>query len=111
MSDWLIVAPERPDDEALAATAWIARETAARAPSASATLLGIGAVRAAFEQHLAASADLSGLAFFGHGKEDRLFDADRAAQAEGPALLDRDNIARLRGFWVHAFACWSGKQL
>lgn len=111
MSGWLVVSPERPDDEALAVTAWIARETIARAPIAPAILAGAGAVRAAFERHLADVAGPAGLAFFGHGSEDRLFDADRPALANGPALLDRDNVGRLRGFWVHAFACWSGRQL
>ena len=36
MTEWLIVAPERPDDEALAATAWIALKTVARAGNAPA---------------------------------------------------------------------------
>lgn len=111
MTKWLVVAPERPDDDALAATAWIARETMARASIAPMMLTGIDAVRAAFEQRLKESAELAGLAFFGHGAEDRLFDADRPALAKGPALLDLDSVGRLRGFWVHAFACWSGKQL
>ncbi len=111
MTGWLIVAPERAGADALAATAWIARETAARAPSAPGTLAGVGAVRAAFEEHLAARDDIVGIAFFGHGADDRLFDADRPAFADGPALLDRENLGKLRGLWVHAFACWSGKQL
>jgi len=111
MTTWLVVAPERANDEALAATAWIARETAARAPIAPAMLTGSGAVRAAFEQRLAEGGELAGLAFFGHGGEDRLFDADRAALGVGPAILDHDSVGRLRGFWIHAFACWSGKQL
>ncbi len=111
MTEWLVVAPERPDDETLAVTAWIARETAARAATAPVVLAGRAAVRSVFEQRLAERADLAGLAFFGHGGEDRLFDADRPAGADAPALLDRDNVGRLRGFWVHAFACSSGKQL
>lgn len=111
MTLWLLVAPERDLDEALARTAWIARETAARAATSPIILAGTGAVRAALEQHLLGTAALSGLAFFGHGAEDRLFDADRPEKEDGPALLDGDNVGRLQGLWVHAFACWSGKQL
>jgi hypothetical protein len=111
VSAWLVVAPERADDAALSSSAWIARATIRRAPVAPATLTGTDAVRAIFEQHVAGTPGLTGVAFFGHGAEDRLFDADRVPQADGPGLLDSGNVALLRGCWVHAFACWSGKTL
>lgn len=111
MKPWLLVAPERPDDTSLPAASRIARETAARAPLGPTVLAGRGAVRAAFEGLLDATPGLAGLAFFGHGADDRLYDADRPPEGKGPALLDRENVSRLRGFWIHAFACWSGNAL
>lgn len=111
MTVWLMVAPEHPDDEALPNTAWIAQQTIATAPRAPIALTGRGAVRLTFERLVSATPALEGVAFLGHGFEDRLFDADRVPCADGPALLDADNIALLRGCWVHAFACWSGLTL
>ena len=111
MTAWLVIAPERADDDALRNSAWIAQCTIRCAKIAPATLAGAGAVRAAFERHVAATPGLAGLAFFGHGAEDRLFDAERAPRADGPGLLDSSNVALLRGCWVHAYACWSGKTL
>jgi hypothetical protein len=75
------------------------------------TLTGAQAVRAALEARVSESPNLTGLAFFGHGGEDRLFDADRAPAMDGPALLDRTNVGLLRRCWIHAFACSSGKTL
>lgn len=110
MTAWIVVAPERDDDDALAQSAWIARQTMVASPS-PVTLVGASAVRAAFENLVGKHGGLRGVAFFGHGVDDRLFDADRAPGADGPALLDVDNVALLRECWVHAYACRSGAAL
>lgn len=62
-----------------------------------------GARRAMLE--LALASEAAGLAFFGHGGEDRLFDND------GAAALDEHNLALVRDRWVHAFACRAGDHL
>lgn len=111
MTDWIVLAPERADDDALKVTAWIARETIALAARAPISLIGSDAVRTEFERAVATTAGLGGVAFFGHGKPDRLFDADRPPEAPAPALIDEANVALLRGCWVHALACWSGATL
>lgn len=111
MTSWLVVSPLRDDDEALRATAWVARKTIEHATEAPESLLDGAAMRANFEQHLAATPELAGIAFFGHGGEDRLFGAERAPETDGPAIIDLGNVALLRGRWVHAFACNSGKTL
>ena len=64
---------------------------------------GERARRGALEQALAG--EVRGLAFFGHGAEDRLLDAS------GTAALDERNLACVRGRWVHAFACRAGDHL
>ena len=105
MSDWLLVSPRCMDDPALEVSAWIAAATASRAPQAPRLLTEAAAVRGSFEAQVKDSADLAGVAFFGHGKDDRLDGADR------DPLLDSDNVALLGGCWVHAFACLSGVKL
>ena len=109
MTRWLVVAPERADDDTLPNTAWIAGKTIALAPQVPIALTGQVAVRASFERHV--TDDLAGVAFFGHGAPARLYDADRPPGALGPALLDEHNIGLLRGRWLHAFACHSGSVL
>lgn len=111
MTSWLVLAPERPDDDTLPVTAWIARQTLARASQTPDVLTGDAAVRSAFERYVAAQPNLGGVAFFGHGAGDRLFDANRPPMAAGPAVVDGENIALLRGCWVHALACDSGSSL
>lgn len=111
MSTWLVVAPQRAEDEALQRSAWIAEQTMTLAPLRPLTLLGGEATRAAFGAKVQEVPTLLGVAFFGHGGEDRLFDAERAPGALEPALLDTENAGLLAGRWVHAFACWSGKTL
>jgi hypothetical protein len=111
MTSWLVVSPQREDDEALRATAWVARKTIDHAEEPPESLLDSAATRENFERSLAENPGLAGIAFFGHGGEDRLFSADRAPESEGPALIDPENVALLRGRWVHAFACNSGKEL
>ncbi len=104
---WLIMAPDRSDDEALTNSSQVARWTASHA-SKPRTLTGADATRAALEAHIG---DVGGVAFFGHGDHDRLFDADRPPGEAGPALLDSDNVSILKGRWFHAFACMSGLHL
>ena len=112
MSAWLVFAPSRTDDDALINRAWIAAQTIACAPRPPTVLDGTGAVRAALEAHVRATPELSGLAFFGHGASDRLFDANRSpADSDGPAAIDTENVHLLRGCWIHAFACLSGMTL
>jgi len=112
VSAWLVFAPSRADDDALVNSAWIAAQTVARARRPPAVIGGTGAVRAALEAHVQATPELSGLAFFGHGSTDRLFDANRAPnESDGPAAIDTDNVHLLRGCWIHAFACLSGMTL
>ncbi|MEZ4389750.1 MAG: hypothetical protein R3A48_01540 [Polyangiales bacterium] len=111
MSAWLLIAPSRDDDAALAATRWISEVTRERATPAPRALLGHEAVRGGMEEMLRADPSLRGVAFFGHGAEDRLFGADRAPGAPGPSRLDAQNVALLDGRWVHAFACLSGLSL
>ena len=111
MTSWLVVSPLRDDDVALRATDWIARKTIECAAETPESLLDSAATRADFERRLAENPGLAGIAFFGHGGEDRLFGAERAPGAAGPALIDPDNVTLLRGRWVHAFACNSGQIL
>lgn len=111
MSAWLVLAPERLDDDALTRSAWIAQQTIDRAPHPPAVLAGSDAVRVAFEQHVRATPELTGVAFFGHGAKDRLFDANRPPQKDSPAAIDTENVALLRGCWIYAFACLSGTML
>jgi hypothetical protein len=109
---WLVFAPSRTGDDALLNSAWIAAQTIASAPHPPAVIEGSGAVRAALEAHVRATPELSGLAFFGHGARDRLFDASRSpADPDGPAAIDTENVHLLRGCWIHAFACLSGVTL
>jgi len=109
---WLVFAPSRSDDDALLNSAWIAKQTIARAPRPPAVIDGTGAVRAALEAHVQANPELSGFAFFGHGASDRLFDANRSpADPHGSAAVDTENVHLLRGCWIHAFACLSGMRL
>ena len=115
MMQWMIVAPHRDDDEGLGRSRWVAMETFIRvfrpASPVKVFLQNGDAIRATFEVTLQNNPDIEGLAFFGHGAEDRLFDANRPPKTNGPALLDSDNLHMLRGKWIHAFACWSGKKL
>jgi hypothetical protein len=112
MSTWLLLAPEREDDPALTNSAWIARRTQDAAPNAPIALTGRDAVRHRFEQLVQSQHQIEGVAFFGHGASDRLFDADRMPNdPTGPTAIDTANAALLKGRWVHAFACWSGEQL
>jgi len=93
VSAWLVFAPSRADDDALVNSAWIAAQTVARARRPPAVIGGTGAVRAALEAHVQATPELSGLAFFGHGATDRLFDANCAPNdSDGPAAIDTDNV-------------------
>lgn len=111
MSHWLLVAPERDDDEELARSAWIAQKTTDVVAPQPTELRGQAATRQALAHQLQSNRP-SGVAFFGHGAADRLFGADRApGDPTGPAILDRANIGMLSGCWVHAFACLSGAQL
>lgn len=111
MSLWLLVAPDRDDDEELTRSAWIAQKTIDVLAPQPTELRGQAATRAALAD-VVQSNQPTGVAFFGHGAEDRLFDADRApGDPNGPALLDKHNIGMLRECWVHAFACLSGAQL
>ncbi len=94
-------------DDATRCSHWVAyrsceRLTAALGPVTT-LLEGDQAGRAALEQALTRGS--TGLAFFGHGGPDRLFDAS------GDAAVDEQNIHRLRGQWVHAFACRAGGHL
>lgn len=112
MTTWLVLAPEREGDEALANSAWIAHHTISRTSPSPLSLLGVVAVRRRFEELVARTTDLSGVAFFGHGAQDRLFDAERTPNdPNGPTVLDFKNISLLKDRWVHAFACWSGQSL
>lgn len=111
MTLWLVVAPLRDDDEALANTTWIAQRTLERAPEAAIELVGGAITRALLEAEIARTPEVRGLAFFGHGGTDRLFGADRPPGCDGPALIDGGNIGLLSGGWIHAFACWSGVAL
>lgn len=111
MTTWLLVAPNRDDDDRLSVSTWVAEKTLTLAPAAPLTLLGSRAIRASFEAQLSSLSGLSGVAFFGHGAKDKLFDANRPPGTDGPALLDTENVARLRGSWIHAFARWSGDAL
>ncbi len=111
MTWWLIVAPLREDDDALRTTRWIARVTAERVSPRPTLLLDVDARRARLSECLAVPPSPGGVAFFGHGSDDRLFDVDRAPEADGPSLLDLENIHTCKGWWVHAFACRSGARL
>lgn len=66
-------------------------------------IAGASARRDALEAALAGEVD--GLAFFGHGQEERLLGEQRVS------VVDETNLALLRGRWVHAFACRAGVQL
>lgn len=107
---WLVVAPQREDDESLKTSAWVAEKTCAQAAVAPRALLGERAVRATFEATLGET-PCAGVAFFGHGQADRLLDAACAPGTAESALLDVDNAHRLAGCWIHAFACLSGQLL
>lgn len=113
MSTWLVFAPQRSDDEALTSSAWVAEQTMARLSHRPPLVLqGAQAVRSELAAALQAQNALEGVAFFGHGGPDRLFDANRSpTDPNGPAALDTDNVALCAGRWVYAFACWSGQQL
>ena len=111
MSVWLVLAPERDDDENLTRSAWVAQQTMARAPHPPNALLAGKATRTEFARHVATTPGLEGIAFFGHGADDRLFDADRPPKSTGPSMLDAENAHLLSGCWVHAFACLSGRTL
>lgn len=100
MTAWLVVAPERPDDKELPNSAWIARWTIQLAPIAPATLTGADAVRAAFEQHIATTPGLAGVAFFGHGAEDQTLRRGSTARRCGacvPRWRQRRPAARVLG--------------
>lgn len=107
MSRWLIVAPEHPDDAALQRSAWVARVTAEASPLPPRVVAGGQVSRQAVEQALDPATPGLGFAFFGHGRSDRLC----GAVDEAPPLLDQDNVGQLRGGWIHAFACNSGREL
>lgn len=88
------------------ASRWVALRTCERLTDelrvATAVLDGDAATRGVLEQTLTEA--VRGFAFFGHGDEERLHGAD------GP-VLDIHNIGRLKGRWVHAFACRAGTDL
>lgn len=111
MRPWLIVAPTRDDDDTLQRTAWIATQHTRLAVEHPATLLGGAATRGGLERHVRDRGAPSGIAFFGHGAADRLFDADRPPGSSEPALLDAQNLHLVEGAWVHAFACLAGVRL
>lgn len=113
MSTWLVFAPLRSDDEALHNSAWVAEQTIARLSDRPAhALRGSQAVRSELEAALQTIQTLQGIAFFGHGGVDRLFDANRSpSDPSGPAALDTENVALCARRWIYAFACWSGQQL
>lgn len=68
--------------------------------------LGAAATRPLLEATLAAVADEEGLfCFLGHGHPLRLLDGG------GGALVDEENIGRLRGKFVYAVACNAGDEL
>lgn len=94
-------------DEQTRCSHWIARHNcerlAAELGQVPVLLEGDQARRAPLERALAG--EVRGLAFFGHGAEDRLLDAS------GAAALDEQNLASVRGRWVHAFACRAGDHL
>lgn len=113
MSTWLVFAPQRSDDPALENSAWVAEQTMARlAHRPALSLFASHATRAALSAALAQPSALEGIAFFGHGGVDRLFDANRSpTDPSGPAALDAANVALCAGRWIYAFACHSGQQL
>lgn len=111
MITWLVVAPMRSDDDSLPNSEWVAQTTLRHVLSAPIVLSGETATRSNFERIVGEHQPLTGMAFFGHGAEDRLYDAERPPKATGPALLDHDNIGLLVNCWIHAFACWSGVKL
>ena len=94
-------------DEQTRCSHWVAHRNyerlAAELGQVPLLLEGERARRGALEQALAG--EVRGLAFFGHGAEDRLLDAS------GTAALDERNLACVRGRWVHAFACRAGDHL
>jgi hypothetical protein len=90
-------------DEALVNSHWIAGKTAATLAGAV-RIEGAEADRAAMERVLGEAA-VTGVAFFGHGREDHLRDA------AGAPVLDAANLALVGGRWFHGFACLSGKRL
>ena len=94
-------------DPATRCSHWVAQRNcerlAAELGQATTLLDGEHARRDSLESALAG--DVSGLAFFGHGSEDRLLNAD------GAAVLDGDNVKLLADRWVHAFACRAGNDL
>jgi hypothetical protein len=90
-------------DEALVNSHWIAEKTAA-ALAGAVRIEGAEADRAAMERVLG-DLTVTGVAFFGHGREDHLRDAS------GAPVLDEGNLALIGGRWFHGFACLSGKRL
>jgi hypothetical protein len=112
VSGWLIFAPTRADDQALANSAAVAERHRGIVPGSSLVIVGPAATRDALEDALTVVPSPTGLAFFGHGNTNRLLDANYMHGVDPPSCaLDFRNVYRARGMWVHAFACLSAVEL
>ncbi len=94
---WLVVAPRREGDEVLRLSAWIAEQNAALRSADVRHLTGEAVERSRVTESL--TAEVEGIAFFGHGRQDALVGSSREP------LIDGDNLSALAGRWLHALAC------